>query len=362
MHHMHATDRAGDMPRTVKQESNESATRGRMRFFANDLRSRLCRAMLAAAGSVLAAAALSVPASAEASHHHHHHQRNPVTYKFTTLDDQADPTFNQLLGINDQGKIAGYFGSGTPANVHPNKGYTLNPPYGQGNYANENFPGSQQTQVTGLNNRGLTVGFSADANGDNFGFFEKNGAFVNVVEPNAPTPAPGTPAVTQLLGVNDRDSAVGFYTDAKGDNHGFTYDIATGTFTEISIPGFTSITASGINNDGAVVGFVTAANGSDGSWIRSPGGQVSLLEVPNATSTQALGISSENEVVGVYTDAAGKIHGFTWTAEHGFTTGIDDPNGIGTTTINGVNDRGQLVGFYVDAAGNTDGMLANPVH
>ncbi len=52
--------------------------------------------------------------------------------KFTTLDDQADPTFNQLLGINDEGKIAGYFGSGTPPTVHPNKGYTLNFPYSQG--------------------------------------------------------------------------------------------------------------------------------------------------------------------------------------------------------------------------------------
>ena len=79
---------------------------------------------------------------------------------FTTLNDAADPTFNQLLGINNGGKIAGYFGSGAPG--HPNKGYTLTPPYGQGNYHNENFPGSVQTQVTGLNNKDLTVGFWAD--------------------------------------------------------------------------------------------------------------------------------------------------------------------------------------------------------
>ena len=35
-----------------------------------------------------------------------------MSYTFKTLDDHADPTFNQLLGINDHGKIAGYFGSG----------------------------------------------------------------------------------------------------------------------------------------------------------------------------------------------------------------------------------------------------------
>jgi hypothetical protein len=54
-----------------------------------------------------------------------------TTLTFMTLDDQADPTFNQLLGVNNEGVIAGYFGSGTPPTVHPNNGYTLSPPYGQ---------------------------------------------------------------------------------------------------------------------------------------------------------------------------------------------------------------------------------------
>ena len=44
---------------------------------------------------------------------------------------------------------------------------------------------------------------------------------------------------------------------------------------------------------------------------------------------------------------------------HGFAT-VDDPNGLGTTTINGVNDFGGLVGFYVDGNGNTDGFTAIP--
>ena len=39
------------------------------------------------------------------------------TYTFQTLNNNADPTFNQLLGINNAGTIAGYFGSGV-AGVH----------------------------------------------------------------------------------------------------------------------------------------------------------------------------------------------------------------------------------------------------
>ena len=101
-------------------------------------------ATLATAGAAAAQAAPATPAA---------HQ---TSYRITTLDNANDLTFNQLLGINNHGVIAGYFGSG--AQNHPNKGYLLFPPYGQGNYVNENFPGSVQTQVTGLNDRGVTVG------------------------------------------------------------------------------------------------------------------------------------------------------------------------------------------------------------
>jgi hypothetical protein len=53
------------------------------------------------------------------------------------------------------------------------------------------------------------------------------------------------------------------------------------------------------------------------------------------------------------------MHGFTWRAGRGSAI-VDDPHGVGATSINGVNDAGDLVGFYTDARGNTDGMLALP--
>ena len=105
-----------------------------------------------------------------------HAAGGPVAYGFRTLDDDADLTFNQLLGINDDGLIAGYFGSG--AQGHPNMGYLLGP----GGYRSENFPGSVQTQVTGLNNKGVTVGFwsgmnTASMTNDNFGFYARRAGF-----------------------------------------------------------------------------------------------------------------------------------------------------------------------------------------
>ena len=100
-------------------------------------------------------------------------------YQVLTLDDARDLTFNQLLGINNEGVIAGYFGSGNAG--HPNKGYVLRPPFAQGDFGGENFPDAKQTQITGLNDDGISVGFFSTQNGatpaddNNFGFWRING-------------------------------------------------------------------------------------------------------------------------------------------------------------------------------------------
>jgi hypothetical protein len=283
-------------------------------------------------------------------------------YQFETLDNAHDVTFNQLLGINDRGVIAGYFGSG--AQGHPNKGYLLLPPYGQGNYVNENFPGSVQTQVTGLNNRGVTVGFWSSMNNanqvnDNHGFVAVGGHFRTA---DFPTGSPAAPPVDQLLGVNDNDVAVGFYTDANGNNHGYEYNIGQHRFSTVAEAGVTNLTAAAVNNRNDVAGFYVNAGGRTDGFLKVRNQTFIDLAVPGAASTMALGVNNYDEVVGVYTTGSGSsalMHGFTWTPQHGFRT-VDDPHGAGTTTINGVNDRGQLVGFYVDSAGNTDGFLATP--
>jgi probable HAF family extracellular repeat protein len=289
-----------------------------------------------------------------------------TTLTFETLDDQADPTFNQLLGINNDGVIAGYFGSGTPPTVHPNKGYTLSPSYGQGNYTNENFLGSQQTQVTGINNDKTTVGFWADTAGDNFGWVNQNGVFTDVVDPNGLGKAANGMTTEQLLGVNDHDKAVGFWTDAAGNDHGFSYDIKNHQFTEVNVPGFASTTTTAINNNGDVAGFVVGANGNDVSFVLEGKQTVWLNGPKGAVSVQALGINNEREVVGSYTDATGATHGFLYDQSKNTYTTIDDPNGVkGTnamTVANGINDKGQVVGFYLDAVGHTDGMLVQVHH
>ncbi|HEY1920187.1 MAG TPA: hypothetical protein VGH27_31835 [Streptosporangiaceae bacterium] len=302
---------------------------------------------LAAGGGALALA----PAMAHASVSPH-----ATSYTFTTLNDQADPTFNQLLGINNKDVISGYFGSGMPG--HPNKGYLLDPPYAPSNYINENFPGSAQTQVTGLNNIGDSTGFWVNNAGTNRGFVEWNGVFTSYTDPASPKTAG---SVNQLLGINNKGVAVGFYNDAKGHAHAYEVNQATGVFTALKAPGV-SVTATAINTNGFIVGFATKA-GVTSSWLRTSSGQLTSFQFPGGSDTQAFGINIHGEIVGSYLDGAGVMHGFTLKNPLGPVShwqSIDDPNGIGSTLINGINDAGDLVGFYTDAAGNTDGMLATP--
>jgi hypothetical protein len=270
-----------------------------------------------------------------------------------TIDNMKDPTFNQLLGIDTAGKISGYFGSGLPG--HPNKGYTVVPPYMQHDFKRENYPGSKQTQVTAINNKNDTAGFWVDATGVNRGFIRWNSVFTSYTAPGI-----GSGTVTQILGLNDSGKAVGFYTAGTGLNFGFLLNQANGKFTAITPPGATNVTASAINNNGDITGFYTQGTKTIG--FLKKGNSYSAFHFPKEMITMPFGINDNDDIVGQYMDRKGATHGFLLVSplQNAMWTSIDDPNGIGTTTINGLNDSMEMVGFYVDSGGNTDGMLITP--
>jgi len=306
-----------------------------------------------AAGALIAGLAAAAPAGAST-------QAPAVPYHFRTLDNSNDATFNQLLGINSHGVIAGYYGSG--AQGHKNKGYLLLPPYKQVDYRVENFPTSAQTQVTGLNDHGITVGFwshtnkANPANNANFGFYAVNDSHFHNV--NFPTSSPSNPPVDQLLGVNNSGIAVGFFNTAAGNSVGYRFNIHTKKFSVVHVKGAVSVTATAINNADSIAGFFTNSHGAIKSFLLRRNGQLFVFAKSGATMTQAFGVNDFGEVVGAYT-VGSNTYGFTWRLGHGFQT-VNDPHGIGSTIINGVNDAGDLVGFYTGSGGNTNGMLAVP--
>jgi len=279
------------------------------------------------------------------------------SYQYQTIDNAADPSFNELLGINNGGVIAGYYGDGTGV---ANSGYTL----AGGVYTGNNFPGSAQTQVSAINNSAFPViaGSYTDVGGNSFGFFQTSGVFHTVENPS--TPASGT-VVNRLLGLNDFGKAVGFYQDAGGAAHGYVYDTFAATFTPVSLPGAfnaTASTATGINNAGTVAGFYVSG-GIDHGFL-DIGGSYMTVDDPNGTNTEILGLNNNGFAVGSYTDASGMRQGFVfdWLA-NSFQT-VSDPNASGTaafgisgTTATGINDQGDVVGYYSDGL-NVNGFEA----
>ena len=272
---------------------------------------------------------------------------NPTSYSFQEVNYPHD-TFTQLLGINNEGVIAGYH------NFALNSGFRLVLP---NNFTTENAPlGAQGTQVLGINNTNFTVGFYVDKNGKTHGF-ERN--------PNTNLYAaigfPGT-VFNQLLGVNDHGQASGYYSNSINNStpdFPYIYDIGGQVFEVLYIPGAVGgAQATGINNTQQVCGFyVDKAGKNHGFFLNF--GALTTLDFPGSTFTQALGLNNVNEVVGSYQDNAGASHGFVYNTVTKKYQAVDDPNGIGTTVVNGTNDKHQLVGFWGVAPVNI-GFVATP--
>ena len=299
-------------------------------------------------------------------------------YSFETINDPAQPpfmgtTFTNLMGITTSGDtIPGFYGSGQAGD--PNTGFVLTLP-GK-TFTPENFPGKPQTQMTAVNGNGTTfTGYTYPTNDGvpvdfQFGFYEQGGMFTMVNNPKTPDCSvsgacdSGVITENQLIGVNNSNLAVGFYNDRHGDSHGYTFDIATKTFSaDINFPGAVSTVTAAINNSDEIAGFFTDSAGAIQGFIKD-GSVFTSVEAPGAAETELLGINDKGLAVGFECAVAGCSGG----PQHGIlfnsltdTFTILDPPGSTATTFNGLNDRGQIVGFFVDAKGNTDGVLGTPI-
>jgi hypothetical protein len=139
--------------------------------------------------------------------------------------------------------------------------------------------------------------------------------------------------------------------------YGFTLNQAAGTFTPVTPPYATNVTAAGINDSGDIAGYYFSGNENVGFLEKD--GAYTALYGPGALSTMPTGVNAHDAIAGSYLDSDNKSHGFLlqnplngpqWTS-------IDAPQGTYGTYLNGINDRLNMVGYYVDSSANTIGVL-----
>ena len=188
--------------------------------------------------------------------------------------------------------------------------------------------------------------------------------FTSVQDPKTP-PATTALPTNQLLGINDSGIAVGFYVDASGNSHGYTFNTKTDKFSApINAPGAASTTAAAIDNAGDIAGFFTNNGGADVFRLRghraepSPRSTIpawSLLRYSESTTTDCWS-ATQSAPRAACSASHLTIGTDTWQNYH---VGIDSI-GLFATTFNGVNDHGDIVGFYVNKARATRSACSPP--
>lgn len=235
-------------------------------------------------------------------------------------------SYTQAIGINDQGQISGWYTGSTGAYgfVYSNGSYTsidgphapgdvnnrvsginnlgqvvgfvINDPAGNptgfldtgGAFTTINFPGTSYTTATGINDSGEIVGGYRDSSRGYGYLFTPNGVYLSLNVPGSTS--------TMASGINDLGQVVGTFSNSTG-SHSFLY--SNGTYTVL--PDISGFAADGINDAGQIAG---------GSGVLNVDGSFSALSVPGYSQSFATGINDLGQVVGYVNAASGQASSF----------------------------------------------------
>ena len=181
--------------------------------------------------------------------------------------------------------------------------------------------------------------------------------FISIDLPNSS----GDLGLTSLADINNDGAIIGGFADSSG--FGFLLG-DTFRVTDIQCPGDTNAAPNAqpqsINKHGEISGFCRVGGRLHG-FFRGKKETYTLLDFPGANLTEATGINDDGQVVGDYRDSDGRFHGFLWDAGRFFTIDVPFPD-VRLIGPNGINNVGQIVGFYDDTTGGRHGFLSDRGH
>ena len=178
-----------------------------------------------------------------------------VTGSSATTIDYPGTDQTMLTGINNWNSIVGIYKYNDDADFGPEfTGFKM---WANGSFAPINVPGALNTNPTSISDTGIVVGwyesrveavpFAADPS---HGFVLANGVYKTASYPNA--------FRTSLNDINSAGVIVGSWGDSDGNGGGFLF--VNGKFEDVLTPGGASTEVNGINDNGYVTGTSSAGS------------------------------------------------------------------------------------------------------
>jgi hypothetical protein len=286
------------------------------------------RSMLGAMGFVLLCAIIAVPAAAQ-----------DLTATFTPVNvPGAVQTWPG--GINNAGTMVGYYLDSSGA-YH---GYILEGT----NLTTLDDPNGTNTEAFGLNLNGAiqVVGSYVNESGVTLGFLYKDGTYTDIPAPSGV----GGVVSSGATGVNDAGVIVGDYMIDTVARHLHVisrnaYLLSGASYTTLDAPGNDlDEHAVGINNKGiAVLWWTDASGNTESSTYNVNTGAYTTINVPGAVNSEVLGIDDAGDMTYYWSDSAGAAHAAVFSG--GKYYNFEYPGSVYTAPA-GINDEGMLVGWY----------------
>jgi len=187
--------------------------------------------------------------------------------------------------------------------------------------------GGGEAFANDVNEAGQIVGASLDASGYQRAFLWQNGVMTDI----------GVPPGASAVAINDKGQIAG---TMNGGRQGFLWD--HGTITDLGNLGGQGVYASGINNEGQIVGWSYDRSGSINRPFLWQNGTMTDLGTPTGwTWGLAVDINDAGQVAGYGFNATGFTRALLWS--QGQITELGDL-GSGISTASGINNAGMIVG------------------
>jgi hypothetical protein len=239
--------------------------------------------------------------------------------------------------INRHGQVVGTYGL---AHSNHTRGFLHNVNRG---FTRIDVPDALDTIPYATDDSGNIAGTYDDSAGVWHGFLRASSASYALFD--APGAGTAQSQGTTPVAMNANGEITGFYVDANGQRHGFIRD-ALGNFTTFDAAG-TGTQPTSINLSGEVTGYYEDSETLGHSFLRDSAGNISTIDMPRAIQTFASGLNDQGTVVGeIVPTPPTPFAGFERDSSGDYLRLM--PPGANSADAIGINNQGRITGYYVD--------------